>query len=453
METQKTAGTDFTKGRIAEQLIRFALPVLAALFLQTMYGAADLMIVGRFSDAAAISAVSTGTLVLQAITSVIIGVAMGTTILLGQRIGEGRGNEAGAVVGGSIALFALIGVSVAILMQFFAAPAARLMQAPAEAFDGTVSYIRICCGGAVFIVGYNVLGSIFRGIGNAKLPLIAVAIACVANIAGDLILVAVFHMGAAGAAFATVFAQAVSVLLSLLIIRRQGLPFPFSRRDVRFSGPVIRGVLRLGWPIALQDLLVSMSFLVITSIVNGLGLLASAGVGVAERVCGFIMLVPSAFSQSMSAFVAQNAGAKRFDRATRALRCGVLISLCVGVVMGYTAFFHGDLLAGLFAKDAAVVENGWQYLRAYAIDCLLVSFLFCFVGYFNGVGKTGFVMVQGIIGAFFVRIPASYLFSRILPVSLFRIGLATPASTVIQIILCGCYFAFQNRQLKKASLL
>ena len=446
MEIKESSAASFTSGPIAGPLIRFALPVLGALFLQTMYGAADLLIVGKFADAAAISAVSTGTMILQSITSVIVGIAVGTTVLIGQSIGEGRADKASEIVGGSIALFALIGLAVALLMQPLSAPVAKLMQAPPEAFDATVSYVRICCGGAVFIVAYNVLGSVFRGMGDSKLPLITVAIASVANIFGDLLLVAVFHMGAAGAAIATVFAQGLSVLLSYFIIRKRALPFQLSRADVRFSRPAIQSVLKLGWPIALQDLLVSLSFLAITAIVNGLGVLASAGVGVAERVCSFIMLVPSAFAQSMSAFVAQNAGARRFDRANTALRCGIAISLAVGVVMGYTAFFRGDLLAGVFAKDAAVIANASAYLKAYAIDCLLVSFLFCFIGYFNGVGKTNFVMVQGLIGAFGVRIPVSYLMSRIAPVSLFRIGLATPSSTAVQIALCFIAFLRLKRK-------
>ena len=261
------------------------------------------------------------------------------------------------------------------------------------------------------------------------------------NIAGDLVLVAGFHMGASGAALATVFAQAVSVLLSLLIIRRRSLPFEFSVRDIRFKGLYVRQILRLGFPIALQDLLVNISFLVITAIVNSLGLTESAGVGVAEKLCGFLMLAPSAYMQSMSAFVAQNIGAEKPERARKALLYGIVTSLMLSVVMAYATFYHGDLLAGIFAKSTDVILAAADYLKAYAIDCLLTSFLFCFIGYFNGCGRTAFVMLQGIAGAFGVRLPVSWLMSRLPSVSLFRIGLATPASTLVQIILCFAYFA------------
>jgi Na+-driven multidrug efflux pump len=243
-------------------------------------------------------------------------------------------------------------------------------------------------------------------------------------------------MGAAGAALATVFAQAVSVVISLLVIRRRTLPFRFSKKSLRPNGTYIRWILKLGTPIALQDLLVSISFLAILAIVNGLGLNESAGIGIAEKVCAFIMLLPSAFMQSMSAFVAQNIGAEKPERAKRALFCGIASSLAAGVVMGYITFFHGDLLAGIFAKEAAIIAPAAEYLKAYAIDCLLTAFLFCFIGYFNGCGNTTFVMIQGIVGGICIRLPFSWIFSQIEPVSLFRIGLATPLSTVVQIILC-----------------
>ena len=437
---------NFTQGNILTSLVRFALPVLAALFLQTMYGAVDMLVVGQFATAADVSAVSTGSWLMQLITSFVVGIAMGTTVLLGRRLGEGKPEEAGKIIGASIVLFTIIGVVITFFMELCAVPVAQIMRTPIEAFDATVLYVRICSAGSVFIVAYNVLGSIFRGIGDSRMPLVTVAIACVFNIAGDFLLVGVFGMATAGAAIATVLAQALSVIISVLIIRRQKLPFTFRRTDIVFDRKRMGSVFRLGLPIAFQDLLVSISFLAITAIVNSLGVIPSAGVGVAEKLCGFIMLVPSAFNQSMSAFVAQNMGAGRMDRAKRALLCGIGMSLVVGVFMAWLSFFHGDLLAGLFARDEAVIAAAADYLKAYAIDCLLVSVMFCMIGYFNGCGKTLFVMLQGIAGAFGVRIPVSLIMSRIKPVSLFKVGLATPCSSVVQIILCVGYFLLLSRR-------
>ena len=441
---EKTA--DFTEGRILSRLLRFALPVLAALFLQAMYGAVDLMVVGQFGAPTDVSAVSTGSQIMQTVTSLITGLAMGITILVGQKIGEKRPEQAGDVIGSGICLFGVLAAVLTVLMILGAGFLAGLMHAPDEAFSQTVDYIRICSAGAVFIIAYNVLGSIFRGIGDSRMPLFTVAAACVFNIGGDLLLVAGFHMGAA---LATVAAQAASVLLSLAVIRRRTLPFTIGKRNLRFERRLVGRILALGTPIALQDLLVSISFLVILAIVNSMGVIASAGVGVAEKLCAFIMLVASAYMQSMSAFVAQNMGAGKPERAKHALLYGIGTSLMAGVTLFYFSFFHGDAMAGIFARDPQVVAAAADYLKAYAIDCILTSFLFCFVGYFNGCGKTFFVMVQGIVGAFCVRIPVSWFMSRMAGVTLFKIGLATPCSSAVQILLCAAYFIWLSGRSRK----
>jgi len=445
---------DFTEGPILAPLIRFALPVLLALFLQAMYGAVDLQVVGKFGSAADISAVSTGSQLMHSVTIVVTGLSMGITVLVGQRLGERKPEKAGEAVGTGIWLFAVLAVLLTAALLAFAEPLAALLQAPPDAFDKTVTYIRICSAGMVLIVAYNLLGSIFRGIGDSQMPLISVLIACLLNIAGDLLLVGGFHMGVAGAALATVFAQGFSVLFSLVIIRRRSLPFTFSLRQIRPLRDTSRRILLLGAPIALQDLLVSISFLVLCAIANSLGLIASAGVGIAEKLCGFIMLVPSAYMQAMSAFVAQNIGAEKPERAVRALLYSVLTSIAAGVIMFWITFFHGDAMAAIFAQkeDAAVILAAADYLRAYAVDCLLTCFLFCFMGYFNGCGKTLFVMVQGIAGAFGVRLPVAFLVSRGAEVSLFHLGLATPASTLAQIILCAGYFCLLRRKMARSRL-
>jgi len=443
---------DFTEGKILPQLLSFAFPVLLALFLQAMYGAVDLLVVGQFAAAEDVSAVSTGSQIMHSITTVITGLAMGLTVLVGQRIGEKRPELAGAAIGNGICLFGAMAVALTIVMVFGSEVAATIMHAPEEAFSQTVDYIRICSAGTIFIVAYNLLGSIFRGIGDSKMPLITVAIACVINIVGDLFFVAGMQMGAAGAALATVLAQAVSVVLSLLIIRRRPLPFTFGLKDIRFGRNNIVKILGIGTPIALQEFLVGISFLVIIAIVNSMGVIASAGVGVAEKLCGFVMLVPSSFMQAMSAFVAQNMGARKPERAKKALFCGIGSSLLAGFVLFYVSFFHGDMLSAIFARDHEVILASADYLKSYAIDCLFTAFLFCFMGYFNGCEKTFFVMLQGIVGAFGVRIPVAWFMSRQAGVTLFRLGLATPCSTIVQIVFCVVYFCMLARKEKKVRL-
>ena len=314
---EKSNHSTFTQGKILKPLILFAFPVLCALFLQAMYGAVDLLIVGKFASSADVSAVSTGSQIMMTITNLVSSFAMGTTILLGQQIGCGERKNGGRTVGTGIVMFTVIAVIMTVLLVLFAPQLSSLMNAPKEAFEKTVGYVRICGGGMLVIIAYNLIGCIFRGLGDSRTPLLTVAIACVCNIAGDLLLCAVFHMGTEGAAIATVFAQVVSVVISFCVIRKIELPFELKKTDIRIHGYTLKKMAGLGAPIALQDLLVNISFLIILAIVNSMGVIASAGVGVAEKVCAFIMLISSAFMQSMSAFVAQNYGAGRMDRAKR----------------------------------------------------------------------------------------------------------------------------------------
>lgn len=440
---------DFTEGKIFSPLIKFIFPILLALFLQTMYGAVDLLVVGRFGYAADVSAVSTGSQFMQLITMVVTGLAMGITILIGQKLGEGNKKEAGNVIGSSISIFTIIAIILTVIFVTFAPKVASFMNAPTEAFNSTINYIRICSAGAIFIVAYNVIGSIFRGLGDSKTPLMTVAIACVVNIIGDLIFVGIFNLAATGAALATVLAQAISVLLSLFIIAKRGLPFEFSLKSIKFHKGLTSQIIKFGFPIALQELLVQISFLVIVMIGNAMGVVPSAGMGVAQKLSSFIMLVPSSFSQGVSAFVAQNYGARKYNRAKKSLIYAIGTSLCCGICMFYLAFFHGDILSGIFSTDHQVILASWDYLKSYAIDCLFTAFLFCMIGFLNGCGKTTVVMIQGIVGAFFVRIPVAYIMSKFEPVSLFKVGLATPASTIVQIIICGTYLFFLYKTLFK----
>lgn len=440
--------SSLTEGRIFPSLIKFALPVLFALFLQSLYGGVDLLIVGQFASTADISGVATGSMLMHTFTMIITGLAMGITILVGQKIGEKNEKEAEKAIGTGIVLFGFVALLLTIILGLFAQVFTTLLHAPVEAEAATTIYIRVCGLGSIFIIAYNVLGAIFRGLGDSKTPLLTVMIACGLNIIGDLIFVAIFGLGALGAALATVISQGISVWISLLIIKKKTLPFTFSKRSIRLDKRVVARELRLGIPIALQEFLVGMSFLVIQAIVNSIGLDESAGVGVAEKVCGFIMLVPSAFMQAMAAFVAQNLGAGKPERNKKALLYGIETSFLVGIVMFWVTFFHGDLLAGLFAKEAVVIGFAHEYLKAYAIDTLLTAELFCFIGYLNGCGATFFVMCQGLAGALLIRVPVSFLMSQLENTSLFKIGLATPCATVVQILLCIVCFIVVEKKLR-----
>ncbi len=443
----KTKG--LTDGSIAKGLVRFAIPILFALFLQSLYGGVDLLVVGRFAETADVSGVSTGSLLMQTVTMIITGLAMGVTIYVAQCIGRKATKEAGKAVGVSLVVFFIVGVVLCVTLGCFSSVFTEFLNAPSEAVAQTNMYIKICGFGSLFIVAYNVLGAVFRGIGDSKTPLLTVGISCVLNIIGDLLFVAVLKMGSAGAALATVLSQGVSVLVSLIIITKKELPFEFRKEYIAFNKSISLKELKLGVPIALQEFLVGISFVVIQTVANSFDVVSSAGVGVGDKLCGFIMLVPSAYMQAIATFVAQNLAANKPDRVKKAMKFAVLSALVIGSVFAIFSFFKGDLLTSIFAKDPAVIEAAFQYLKGYAIDCFFVSVLFCLIGYFNGRGDTFFVMIQGIVGAVAVRVPVTLLMSRVAGTSLFFIGLATPCASVVQIMLCLCYLVISNKKHKQ----
>ncbi|MFI3201212.1 MAG: MATE family efflux transporter [Eubacteriales bacterium] len=437
---------NLTEGNVLTSLLTFTYPILLSMLLQITYGTADLLIVGQFSSVEEVSAVTIGSQIMNTITSFCTGLAMGTTILLGMYIGSGKSEKASKVVGTSISLFSIIGFLISLYVMLSNDAIATIMKTPTESFVQTKSYLFLAGFGTLFIVAYNVLGSIFRGIGDSKTPLIAVAIACIANILLDFILVAWLEQGATGAAIATVTAQAISVILSLVIIRKKALPFTLTKNHLRFSKHYIKKILMLGIPVALQGVLVSISFLFITSIINTLGIFASAAVGIVEKITGIVMIVPLSFSQSLAAFTAQNFGANEFNRARKALHYSIVFSLSFGIITAYLSAFHGTIFTTLFTSDVNITRSALEYLKSYAIDCIFVAIMFSFNGYFNGCGSTTFVMIHSIAGAFFVRIPLAYFFSTLPNTNLFLIGLSTPSSTLLQIFLCLGYYYYTKKK-------
>lgn len=436
---------DFTQGSILKKLCRFMLPVLGALILQAAYGAVDLLVVGRFGSTSGLSAVSTGSQVLNLVTFVVTQLAMGVTVLIARYIGEKREKEIGAVLGGAAVVFTILAGCLFVLLVLFARPISVLMQAPQEALALTASYVRICGCGILFIVAYNVLSAVFRGLGDSRSPLLFVLVACLVNVAGDLVLVAGLHLDAAGAALATVLAQAVSVGCALAILRRKKLPFTFRKSDVRLNEQC-RRFLAIGLPLALQEFLTQLSFLALCAFVNRLGLAASSGYGVASKIVSFVMLVPSALMQSMASFVAQNIGAGNVKRARKSMFTGIAVGVAFGIVMFALVLRKGDVLAGLFSTDAEVVRRGFEYLRGFAPETIVTAVLFSMVGYFNGSNQTLWVMIQGLIQTLLVRLPLAYYMSIQPNASLTKIGMSAPVATVVGIVLNIGFFLYLNRR-------
>lgn len=436
--------SDFTQGSILKKLVFFMLPVLGALVLQAAYGAVDLLVVGRFGSTSGLSAVSTGSQVLNLVTFVVIQFAMGITVLIARYLGEKRPEQIGSVIGGAVLVFTCISIGLFILMVCFARPISILMQAPTEAVDLTADYVRICGSGIFFIVAYNLMSAIFRGLGDSKSPLLFVLVACIVNVAGDLVLVAGFHKDAAGAALATVLAQALSVVFAVVLLVKKELPFAIKKSDFRFN-PQCKKFLKIGLPLALQECLTQLSFLALCAFVNRLGLEASSGYGVACKIVNFAMLVPSALMQSMASFVSQNVGAGKTKRAKKSMFTGIGVGLAVGCVVFLLVMFKGDVLAGFFSTDAAVIQNGYDYLKGFALETIVTAVLFSMIGYFNGNNKTLWVMAQGLTQTLLVRLPLAYFMSIQPNASLTKIGLAAPVSTIVGIVLNVGFFIYLER--------
>ena len=446
----KSDKSDFTQGSILKKLSFFMLPILGALVLQAAYGAVDLLVVGHFGTTSGLSAVSTGSQVLNLVTFVVTQFAMGITVLIARYLGEKRPQYIGQVIGGGAVVFALMAAALFVALVGFARPVSVLMQAPAEAVEQTASYVRICGAGIFFIVAYNVLSAIFRGLGDSKSPLLFVLVACIVNIFGDLALVAGLHMDAVGAAIATVAAQAVSVVCAVVMLLKKQLPFKLSKSDLRLNTQC-RKFLEIGLPLALQEFLTQVSFLALCAFVNRLGLEASSGYGVACKIVNFAMLIPSSLMQSMASFVSQNVGAGNKKRAKQSMFTGIGIGLVFGCAVFALAWFKGDLLSGIFTTDAAVIANGCAYLKGFAPETIATAVLFSMVGYFNGNDKTVWVMVQGLVQTLLVRLPMAYIMSIQPNASLTMIGLAAPTSTLVGVVLnIGFFLYLEHRSSREA---
>lgn len=430
---------DLTQGKVPYVLLQFAVPYLLANVLQALYGGADLFVVGQFDDAASVAGVAIGSQVMQTVTGIILGLTTGITVLIGIATGARNHRELASIIGSSVWLFGIVGAGLTLVMTVCHNPIAVMMHTPVEAMADTEHYLLICSLGIPFIIGYNVVCGILRGLGDSRTPLYFVALACVINIVLDFVLVGGFHLRAMGAAIATVASQGISFLSALWFLHRRGFNFEFSRRDIRLSRYISLRVLTLGAPIALQDALVNVSFLIITVFVNQMGVVASAALGVVEKIIVFAMLPPMAISSAVAAMTAQNYGAGLTERMNRCLRAGIGMALVFGVSVCVYSQFFPETLTAIFTNEKAVIAMGAEYLHGYSIDCIIVSFVFCINSYFSGQGNSWFPMIHSLIATFLFRIPLSWLFSHIDPTSLFWMGFAPPLATSVSLLICFWY--------------
>lgn len=437
---------NLTTGSVLRNVLYFSLPYLLSYFLQTLYGMADLFIIGQFEGAASTTAVSVGSQVMHMITVMIVGLAMGSTVSIGRSIGAGEHKRATAVIGNTVTLFMALSVVLMAILLVFVRPIVSIMSTPAEAVSGTTAYLTICFIGIPCITAYNIISSIFRGLGDSKSPMYFIAVACVANIILDFLFIGLMDMGPAGAALGTTLSQAISVVVSLFMILRQQTGIQLRRSDLKLKRPVMRQILKIGLPVALQDGFVQIAFIAITIIANQRGLNDAAAVGIVEKVISFLFLVPSSMLSTVSALGAQNIGAVKHDRATLTLRYAILITAGFGLFISIVMQGIAEPVVGLFTADTSVILAGGQYIRGYIWDCLFAGIHFSFSGYFCAYGRSEISFLHNICSILLVRIPGVYLMSTMFPNTLFPMGLATVGGSLLSITICVVAFVVLKRR-------
>lgn len=438
---------NLTQGSILKNIVFFSLPYLLSYFLQTLYGMADLFLAGQFNGAAVISAVSIGSQVMHMLTVIIVGLAMGGTVLIGQAVGAKDEKRTAKTTGNTITLFLFFSAIVTIILLVACRGIVNLVSTPPESVEQTVAYLRVCFAGIPFIVAYNIIASIYRGMGDSKSPMIFVIIACTLNIILDYIFMGLFGMQAEGAAIATVIAQAVSVIISLIaIVRTRSLKL--TKSDLKIDRKVMGDILKIGVPVACQDGFIQISFIVITIIANRRGVNVAAAVGIVEKIICFLFLIPSSMLSSISAIAAQNIGAGYQDRARHTLYAGTAIAVGIGAVFAIVFQFISHPVISLFTRDEIVVTRGTQYLKSYVTDCVLASIHFCFSGYFTAMGKSIISFIHNSVSIVFIRIPGAYLASKIWPETLYPMGLAAPMGSTLSAIICVFVFIYLRKKVR-----
>lgn len=436
---------NLTTGNVFKTIVSFSLPFLLSYFLQTLYGMADMFIIGQFNGVESTTAVSIGSQVMHMITVMIVGLSMGTTVMIGQAIGADKKEDVTAAISNTVVLFFVLSILGTLVMLLLVRPITAVMSTPAEAVNGTISYLRICFIGIPFITAYNVISSIFRGLGDSKSPMYFIAIACIVNILLDFLLIGGLHMGAAGAALGTTLSQTVSVLVSLVFISRNKSGFSLNRKHFQLNRRIMGTILKIGFPVAIQDGFIQIAFLVITVIANRRGLNDAAAVGIVEKIISILFLVNSTMLSTVSALCAQNIGAGKHDRAKQTLKYAILVTCAFGLLSVIVMQLAPDPFVGLFTRDSEVIRMGAQYMHGYVFDCILAGIHFCFSGYFCAYGKSWISFVHNVTAILFARIPLAYLASIYFPDTLLPMGLATSTGSLVSVIICLCFYFWMQK--------
>ena len=444
LEVEGVMERDLTTGSIGKTILYFSLPYLLSFFLQTLYGMADLFIIGQFNNVSSTTAVSIGSQVMHMLTVMIVGLAMGATVMIGRAVGAKDKKQAALAVGNTVTLFMLLSVLLTIALLVTVRPIVNIMSTPKEAVSETVYYLTICFLGIPFITAYNIISSIFRGIGDTKSPLYFVAVACVFNIGLDYLFIGGLDLGASGAALGTTLSQTVSVLIAYVAIRRKAMFPNISKADFKPDKKMLGKILKVGFPVCIQDGCIQISFIVITVFANRRGLSDAAAVGIVEKLIGILFLVPSTMLSTVSALSAQNIGAGKHQRVRQILKYAVMIAVVFGTAASIVMQFAAEPAVSLFTQDGDVILLGGQYMRGYVWDCIFAGVHFCFSGYFCAYGLSNISFVHNLASILCARIPIAYFASKYFTETLLPMGFAAPIGSVLSVIICLAAFGLRR---------
>ena len=428
--------TDLTNGSVLKNIALFSLPYFLSYFLQTLYGLADLFIIGQFDGVDSITAVSIGSQIMHMLTVMIVGLSMGATVCIAHAVGAKDKEKLRYCIGNTVTVFFIVSLLLTGLLLFFTDFIVGVVKTPAEAVAGTKEYLIICFIGIPLITAYNIVSSILRGMGDSKSPMYFIAIACVANIILDYVFIGYFKLGAVGAALGTTLSQGISVICALTYIKRNNSSDSFSFAYLKLKGNIAKRLLRIGIPICAQDGFIQVAFMVITVIANMRGLTDAAAVGIVEKIISFIFLVPSSMLSTVSAMGAQNIGAGKVDRAKQTLRYAIYITFIFGVIVGILFQFIAENALELFTEDHAVIVSGGKYLQGYIWDCMFAGIAFSFSGFFCALGKSEISFLHNLISIVTLRAPGAYVASIMYPTTLLPMGLATASGSLLSAIIC-----------------
>ena len=440
---------DWTKGSVFKSIVFFAVPYFISTLLQTLYGLADLFIIGQFNSTDSITAVSIGSQLMHLITMGITGLAMGATITIGKAIGAKEKDNTSVAVGNSVTAFMTGSVVLMLVLMFFTSHIIAFVETPAEAVYGAEVYLKICFLGIPFITAYNLISAIFRGLGDSKTPMYFIAVAFVCNIALDYLFIGGFSMGTAGAALGTTLAQTISVVSALIVVKKRNEDIRLRREDFRLQKPVVSTIFKIGVPVFFQNTFIQVAFMTVTVFVNMRGLYDAAAVGIVEKMIGVVFLIPSSMLSTVSALAAQNMGAGKPDRAKKILRYSSYICVVLGILTSVFTIFNGPMLVSLFEDNKRVIELGTQYLNGYVWDCIFAGVHFCFSGYFCALERSGLSFIHNFLSIILIRIPFSYIAARPVMESLFQLGLVSTSASLFSMIFCfAAYYIISRNKTK-----